>query len=558
MTFKGSIGINNSKMTKFYVNNLRLQNGELGSISGALASDDKNSKMASWVPESRSSTDVLISTAKPRLLPQLMAALFSCWINLASGASLGYATPALPSLQGPESKLQITENQGSWVASLVMLGALGGGILSGPFISLGRRRALWIVAVPLTFAWILIAFAQDVWSLYIAHLILGGCLGIVSDASQLYVSETASPQWRGALGCIPVLMFNVGILISYLAGMWLSWEQLALFGCFLSLPAIGLPFLFPESPSYLVARGRVDAAISALRKLRGSDFDITAEYQELLHCEKGPGLLERVRGLCDKEILRPLFLTAAIRALSRFCGMRAILCYTQTILISSHSSIDVEICTVIVGAVQLVATLIACGLLDRLGRRKLLITSQAVMGLSIVGLAFYHYYHNDLQDDKFLGWIPITAIILYITANSIGLGPVSGIIIGELVPQRHRSIASSITGAISWLSAFIVTKSFLDLTSALKLHGTLWLYGAICVMGVPFVYLALPETRGISQYGIEVLFKSKNDQSTEKKDPKMGQNKALVVVQVQTEKAVMCNDNSTKNNGVSSLGNLSV
>lgn len=208
-----------------------------------------------------------------------MAALLTCWVNLASGASLGYATPALPSLQHPNSRLRITEGQGSWVAGLVMLGALGGGVLAGPCISLGRRRALWLTATPLTFAWLLIALAPNVWFLYVAHFILGTCLGIIADASQLYVSETASAQWRGALGCIPVLMFNVGILTCYTAGAWLNWEELALFGVGLTLPALLFPIVLPESPSYLVAQGHIKEAIGALQWLRGATYNVTAEYQ---------------------------------------------------------------------------------------------------------------------------------------------------------------------------------------------------------------------------------------------------------------------------------------
>ena len=208
-----------------------------------------------------------------------MASLFACWINLGSGASVGYATTALPALQNPNSKLFITESEGSWVASLVMLGALVGGMLAGPFISLGRKRALWLVSVPLSLAWLLIACAQNVWALYVSHCILGACLGIISDASQLYVSEAVSSQWRGALGCIPVLMFNVGILICYTAGSWLGWQELAFFGCGLTFPALLLPLVFPESPSYLVAREKVKEAILALRWLRGPNYDITAEYQ---------------------------------------------------------------------------------------------------------------------------------------------------------------------------------------------------------------------------------------------------------------------------------------
>jgi hypothetical protein len=161
---------------------------------------------------------------------------------------------------------------------------------------------------------------------------------------------------------------------------------------------------------------------------------------------------------------------------------------------------------------------------------------QAVMGLSLVGLACYHYYHEDLRNihGTLVGWFPVVAIMVYIVANSIGLAPISGIIIGELVPQRHRSIASSITGAISWLSAFIVTKTFLDLRSIINLHGTLWLYGSVCLIGIPFVYFSLPETRGISQYGIEVLFKATKDHSNDITIPKVGQSKSLTVLHMHT------------------------
>jgi len=548
-------------MTKFYVNNLSLQDGDIRTISGAVSTGDSKKPIApAWVPQSTNSTDILIKSLKPRLYPQLMAALLTCWVNLASGASLGYATPALPSLQHPNSRLYITESQGSWVAGLVMLGALAGGVLAGPCISLGRRRALWLVAPPLTLAWVLIALAPNVRFLYIAHFILGMCLGIIADASQIYVSETASAQWRGALGCIPVLMFNVGILICYTAGAWLDWQNLAFFGGGLTLPALLFPIVVPESPSYLVAQGQMEEAIAALHWLRGPTYDITSEYHELLHCEKGPGVVQRLKSLCDRDMIRPLLLTGAIRAFSRFCGVRAILCYTQTILLSSQSSLDVEVATIITGAVQLIATFIACGLLDRLGRRKLLIASQGVMGLSLIGLAFYHYYHEDLRitSGDLVGWLPVIAITVYIVANSIGLGPVSGIVIGELVPQRHRSIASSITGAISWLSAFIVTKTFLDLKSVLNIHGTMWLYGSVCLTGVLFVYFSLPETRGISQYDIDVLFRANRDHNNGLTETKMGQSKSLMVLQVPTDKAIICDECSTHTSNMSSPDDISV
>jgi hypothetical protein len=182
------------------------------------------------------------------------------------------------------------------------------------------------------------------------------------------------------------------------------------------------------------------------------------------------------------------------------------------------------------------------------------------MGLSLVVLACYHYYHEDLRNTHgtLVGWLPVVAIMVYIVANSIGLAPVSGIIIGELMPQRHRSIASSITGAISWLSAFIVTKTFLDLRSVLNLHGTLWLYGSICLAGIPFVYFTLPETRGISQYGIEVLFNATKDHSNNITTTRIGQSKSLMVLHTDTEKVSTCDECLTQNSEISSPSNISV
>lgn len=460
-------------------------------------------------PEATVEKEVIIP--QPRLLPQVVAAILGCWINLATGACLGYATPALPKLQRASSYVQLSESEASWMASLLMLGALAGGALAGPCIAMGRRRALWLAAAPVAGSWAAVAAATNTWCLFAAHAVMGVCLGVTADASQLYVSETAHAARRGALGCVPILMFNVGILACYAAGAWLDWDELGLFGCALSLPALVLPALLPESPSYLVGMGRAKETLAALKWLRGPAYDVSAEFEELSRCEAGPGLRERLQSLRERSVLRPLLLTCAVRALSRLCGLRAIQCYAQAIFVGAQSSLDAELSVVATGAVQLLATLLACGLLDRLGRRRLLIASQAVMGVCLIGLGCYLYYTNDVNNNESLiGWVPVVTILTYIIANSIGLGPVSGIVIGELVPQRHRSIVSSITGSVSWLSAFIITKTFLDLRSCLQLHGAIWAYGSVCIVGVVFVYCFIPETRGLSQYEIEVLFEHKS------------------------------------------------
>ncbi|KAJ8872144.1 hypothetical protein PR048_025746 [Dryococelus australis] len=461
----------------------------------------------SWTPVHFSRSNSL-KYVQPRFLPQVKAAVLSCWVNLASGASMAYVTPALQTLQLPDSGLALSDSQASWVASLSMLGAFLGGISVGPCIALGRRRALWLVALPLAVSWALVAAATAVWHLCLAQFLSGICMAITADASQVYVSETVSAERRGSLGCVPMLMFNLGTLACWCAGAWLPWDQLAMFCAALALPSLLLPLWFPESPSYLVAHSRTQQALHSLYQLRGKRCDINFEYQELLQCDKGTGFRESMRHMCDNDLLKPLFIMAAVRILSRFCGLRAILTYTKDLLHSTHSVLDERQANIIIGSVQLAATLFGSLVVDKLGRRNILMASQFVMGMSLAALGsfFYFFDESDCAHNSALSWVPLAAILVYIVCNSVGLSPVSGILIGELVPQRYRHVTSSLTGAASWLSAFIVTKTFVDLDRYLHLYGTMWLYCLMCFLGVVFVFFALPETRGLSQYAIDVLF----------------------------------------------------
>lgn len=167
------------------------------------------------------------------------------------------------------------------------------------------------------------------------------------------------------------------MLLSYIAGLWLKWDELALFGAVLTLPALVLPIALPESPIYLISKDRFEEAIKALQKLRGPTYDITLEYQECLRCESNTGYsLSKLREMCNRDMIVPLLLTSIVRILSRFCGLRAVQLYTVSILSDSKINIDVGIATLATGAIQLVATCLAFLIVDRIPRKTLLIISQ--------------------------------------------------------------------------------------------------------------------------------------------------------------------------------------
>ncbi|KAF4529410.1 hypothetical protein B566_EDAN003504 [Ephemera danica] len=461
--------------------------------------------------EASGSTDELVYKAFPALLPQVLAAVVASCISLATGASLAFVTATLSLLKHESSRVQTSDNQLSWLASYTMLGALVGGLLSGPCMSQGRRTTLWACAVPLILAWVILAKAHNVFMFHTSHFIFGLCIGIGNDAAQLYISEMAYSSSRGALGCIPVAMFNFGTMAFYFAALFkLPWDTLAWVGVGLTLPALVLPVFLPESPTYLASKCKRDSALLALNKLRGSAWDAGPELTQLLSLERPRlGLRARLSALQEKSFIQPLLVVTCIRLFSRFCGMRAIQTYTQHILLESNSSLSVELATFLTGLVQFISILVACIIVENKSRHFYMLTSLGVMTLSLLLLATYLTLNTSAmleEHQHWLGSLPMVCIAVYLIGNSLGLGPISGLILGELVPQRHRCLASSITGSLSWLAAFIVTKTYIDFNAILNLQGTLFMYAAICILGIVFVTAFVPETRGKSQLEIEDLF----------------------------------------------------
>ncbi|XP_059488166.1 facilitated trehalose transporter Tret1-like [Neocloeon triangulifer] len=482
-------------MSVFYVSNLHLSPGryQIGDFEEKW--DKKSNDLWKSCPSSASSQDQLVKGKSPPFLRQVGAAVVGSWPCLASGASLGFITPALPLLRSPMETVVVSEDTLSWVASVLMLGALLGAALSGPLLAHGRRTTLWIVAGPLAFSWAALALAHAPWPLLLTHFLFGVCMGIIGDAVQLYVSEISHPSHRGALGCIPILMFNAGTLACYTASLFLeSWRNLAWFGVVLTLPGIILPALIPESPSFLASKQKLDVALAALQRLRGLDWDLNAELDELLRLQPVAatwgGRLAALRAAA-----KPILLVGMVRVSSRLCGIRAAMAYLQPVLAATASSVSAETATVVAGGLQWVATLAACFLLDRCGRRVLLVASQAVMAAALVGVAAGPG-----------GPWPLAGLGLFVVANAVGLGPVSSLLLGELVAQQHRSVATSATGAASWVAAFLVTKTFFDLERLLGgVQAVLGLYAACCAMGALAAGLWVPETRGASPLQIENL-----------------------------------------------------
>ncbi|XP_015587166.1 facilitated trehalose transporter Tret1 isoform X3 [Cephus cinctus] len=439
---------------------------------------------------------------------QVLAALSVSLGSMVVGFSSSYTSPALISMYNDtNTPLHLNAQIESWIGSIMPLSALFGGIAGGPSIEyLGRRNTILATAFPFIAAWLLIALATNIGMILAGRALSGFCVGVASLALPVYLGETIQPEVRGTLGLLPTAFGNTGILLCFAAGMYLNWSHLALLGATLPIPFMILVFMIPETPRWFISKGKTKKARQSLQWLRGKNSDIS---EELTAVEKSHVDSERNASqsacveLFKGNNLKPLLISLGLMFFQQMSGINAIIFYTVEIFQNAGSTIDQNICTIIVGIVNFLSTFIATALIDRLGRKVLLYISSASMILTLVTLGFFFYQKESGAHVASYGWLPLASLVIYVIGFSLGFGPIPWLMMGEILPAKIRGSAASIVTGFNWSCTFIVTKTFKDLSRAVGDGNTFWLFAVICVVGLIFVVIAVPETRGRSLEEIE-------------------------------------------------------
>ncbi len=386
-----------------------------------------------------------------------------------------------------------------------LIGAIGGGILAD---RLGRRRLLIVTAVVFGLGAIGAALAPGTAWLIAARLVAGAAIGIASFVAPLYISEIAPVGIRGKLVSVNQVALTSGIVISYLVdyafagfGAWRWMFAMAV------IPAaafgIGLMFI-PNSPRWLAARGHADQARAVLSRIRAPER-VEVELGEIQHS------VAQQKGHWS-ELLSPLLRSAMIVGIGlavaqQITGINTVIYYAPTIFkFAGLSSSSVAIlASVGVGTVNVVLTIVAMLLIDRIGRRPLLLISLAGMTLSlgVLGLAF-----SLSQLAGSLGWIAVVSLMVYVGSFAVGLGPVFWLVLSEIYPLRIRGRAMSVGTVANWGANLIVALSFLTLTQVLGKSVTFWLYGLVSIGAWLFAFFLVPETKGKSLEEIEAHWRA--------------------------------------------------
>ncbi|MFN4146747.1 MAG: sugar porter family MFS transporter [Runella sp.] len=447
------------------------------------------------------------------LLLYLIAAIAATG-GLLFGYDTGVINVALPSLK---EKFQLHDDPQTvgWIVSAVLAGGMVGPFISGPLTDwLGRKKINIIAALVFVLGSILTAIAPTVSALIVGRLFLGLAIGIVASTVPLYIAEIAPTDKRGQLVTFFQLAITVGILLSYVVGFFFGeqadgWRSMFWAGF---IPAavllVGMIFV-PESPRWLISRGREKEAKEVLTRLRSAHL----VEQELLQTKQLIAQEAASKGnwfeLFSKRLRIPLLIGVGIFFIQQFSGINAIIYYSTDIFkMAFPSTQSATLATVGVGVVNTLSTFVAIYFLDKWGRKPLLYTGLigTALSLATVGLAFAfkESLSTSVQQTMLIG-----GVYVYIFFFAISLGPLGWLLISEVYPLRIRGFASSMGSFNHWFFDFCVGFSFpLMQASALGTNGGIFfVYMSVVLLGLLFARYIVPETKGLTLEQIEGMWK---------------------------------------------------
>lgn len=421
------------------------------------------------------------------------------------------------------ARFSLDEIQVGWFVGCALIGSIIGVLMAGKLSDRwGRKVTMLVAAVFFSVSGIACAFVGSLEQLVVARILGGIGIGVVSIVSPLYISEVSIAQYRGRLVSLYQLAVTIGFLGAYLTNFQLlhfsqsgavlnaGWMNLVFVSevwrgmlGFCSLPAIlffCIIFFIPESPRWLILKGRDERAVRIFRKIYLSEVEVDTQLQDTKSVVQSETKSDW-KFLLQPGIFKAVLIGAAIAILGQFMGVNAVLYYGPTIFEEAGlSGGDALFSQVLVGIVNVVTTIIAVFIIDKVGRKKLVYYGVSGMVLSLLLIGFYfHFSENMGLPNSFL----LFFFLFYVFCCAISISAVIFVLLSEMYPTRIRGMAMSIAGFALWIGTYLVGQLTPWMLQNLTPTGTFLLFALMCMPYMLIVWKLIPETTGKSLEEIE-------------------------------------------------------
>lgn len=419
-----------------------------------------------------------------------------------------------------------------WYVGCALIGSIIGVLVAGMMSDfLGRKKTMLVSALMFSISAIGCAVCADLTQLVVFRMIGGFGIGVVSVVSPAYISEVAVPEKRGMLVSLYQLAITVGFLLAYLVNylvlksadtslvaadtavraadslqvrMFNSeyWRGMLGYETIPDLLFLIVIFFIPESPRWLIVKGRYDKAALVLSRIYPAKEDVAAQM-DLTKASIAGEVKSEWKSILEPGILTAVLLGSAIAILGQFMGVNAVLYYGPEIFKDAGFE-DPLFSTVLVGVVNMLTTVIALLIIDRVGRKQLVYWGVSGMIVCLLCIAVYFLPATNLPT-----WFMLTFFLLYVFCTAISISAVIFVLLGEMYPNRVRGLAMSIAGFALWVGTYLIGQLTPWMLSNLTPAGTFFLFAFMCLPYLWIMWRKIPETTGKTLEEIEEFWKKK-------------------------------------------------
>ncbi|XP_050296307.1 facilitated trehalose transporter Tret1-like [Anthonomus grandis grandis] len=423
-----------------------------------------------------------------------------------TGICSSWTSPLIPIFESNDPTINpldrpITPTESGLLVALVNLGAFAGPWIWGLLVhKLGKKKSLLYSGLPTLAAHILCTIATKVEILFVARFLMGLSVSGAWAVTPGYLSEIAEPSNRGLLNSFSLGSSCLGILWGYLIGPFLPVTWFSVVNVIPSVVFCVTVYVFvPESPFDLVLRHKSEAAKRSLMALR-RDSNVGKELMEIErvigdNSKENSGFADIFK---NKGSLNGFIICVILMVFNTLTGIIIVLSYAQSIFETAGSPVSPEYSAIFIGAVAFVATVANSQVIDRFGRRPVIIISSLIVALSHTILGVYFYLQNTGTDVQNIGWVPITSVMTFTFFHHFALGSVPFLILGELLASNIKAVATTVCTTINFGLGFALSLVYPYIVQYLGIANAFFIFAVSMVCCAVFCIFKVPETKGKS------------------------------------------------------------